>query len=200
MEYNRVYSSYLSSAFNPTLSKRTVGIMCKCLKTLDFDAIAFRGMSGSLFAPLVASKLGKKMVMVRKDGDGNHSGMLTEGWRMVDKVVIIDDLISSGNTIRSLISDLNRSRRDTQDGKEPVKIAGVFLYYDCNTYDSGVPSYALNDETKPWFEGVPVFSIQFTPNYDDEKGRTRFYCNNRVRSILKCKAPKEAGGYTLIKA
>jgi hypothetical protein len=199
MEINKVYSSYLASAFEPALFKRTADIMCKCLKTLHFDAIAFRGMSGSLFAPLVAYRLGKKMVMVRKDGDGNHSGMLTEGWRMVDRIVIIDDLICTGNTIQSLVRSLNLSRRDTQRDKEPVKIAGAFFYHEYNSYDGGIP-LVLDAETQPMFEDIPIFSIQFTPNYNDDKKRTRFYCNNRVRNILKCKAPKENGGYTLIKA
>lgn len=199
MEKNKVYSVYLDSAFEPALFKRIVGVICKCLETLDYDAIAFRGMSGSLFAPLVASKLGKKMIMIRKIGDGNHSGMLTEGWKMVDRVVIIDDLICTGNTIRSMVLDLDRSRRDIQCDKEPVKIAGVFLYNDQNNYDAGLPLNVLCPETTPMFEGVPVFSIKFVPDYNS-KSLIRFYYNNKVRSVLKCKNLKYANDYTLIEA
>lgn len=186
MEHNRVYTSYLRSAFEPDLFKRTVNVMVKVFKTLDFDAIAFRGMSGSLFAPVIAQKLGKKLVMVRKDGDGNHSGMLTEGWRMTDKVVIIDDLISTGETMNRLIADLNRSRRNTLEGKEGVKLVGVFLYHDCNQYADGVPNYALKEESRQSLAGVPVYSMCFSEHYEP-KTHIRFYANNRVRNIIGLK-------------
>lgn len=68
----------------------------------DFDAIAFRGMSGALAAIPVALALGKPMLMVRKQTEDNHSGMLVEGDKAAKTYIIIDDFQSSGETARAI--------------------------------------------------------------------------------------------------
>jgi len=63
-----------------------------------FDSIAFRGMSGAIVAPLVAMKLKKNLLMVRKSGITSHSGNKVEGFSKSKRYIIVDDFIESGET------------------------------------------------------------------------------------------------------
>ena len=84
------------------------------LKTMEFDAIAFRGMSGCLFAAVLAYELRKPMIMVRKRvkrGDGgyttdSHSSMFVEGDQSARTYIIVDDFIASGATVREIHKEI----------------------------------------------------------------------------------------------
>lgn len=77
------------------------------IKTEEFDAIAFRGMSGALVAPSVAAALGKNLLMIRKEQ--SHSDMNVEGfYGITQRYVIVDDFISSGETCRTIIAKVKR--------------------------------------------------------------------------------------------
>ena len=73
------------------------------LKKYDFDAIAFRGLSGALIAIPMAHALDKTMIAVRKKGENNHSGAGVEGDWVARRYVIMDDMISTGNTVRTIM-------------------------------------------------------------------------------------------------
>jgi adenine/guanine phosphoribosyltransferase-like PRPP-binding protein len=80
-------------------------------KTLyrGFDAIAFRGISGALVAPAVAANLKKNLIIVRKSTTDTVSDYLVEGHRRKQRYIIIDDMISSGDTIRAIKRNIKRS-------------------------------------------------------------------------------------------
>jgi adenine/guanine phosphoribosyltransferase-like PRPP-binding protein len=77
---------------------KCIDLACRALSGYDFDAIAFSGMSGALIGPPVALKLGKSMILVRKDSDDTHSDYKVEGDCSVRRYVILDDFIRSGGT------------------------------------------------------------------------------------------------------
>jgi len=187
MSQNQCYSTYLQSVFEPHYFKRVVQDIIKILNPLknSFDVIAFKGMSGSLVAPTVAMKLDKRLVMVRKKTDRSHSGMDTEGYKMANRVVFLDDCISSGETICSLFSDLVKSRRVLDDQYPLPKIVAVVLYNDSKTYDEGVTDHLLNNSVRDHFKGVPVYAFEYSKENMVNGGvKTKLYCNELTRKIL----------------
>lgn len=68
----------------------------------EFDAIAFRGMSGALIAPVVASRLKKSLIMVRKPNDDSHSTHKVEGDSAARRYIILDDFCCNGDTQRAI--------------------------------------------------------------------------------------------------
>lgn len=73
------------------------------LKRYEFDAIAFRGMSGAMIAPPVAALMGKTLILVRKPGESTHSSDTVEGdVRYIKRYVILDDFVATGNTAREI--------------------------------------------------------------------------------------------------
>lgn len=118
----------------------------KALKKVDFDTIAFRGMSGALIAPIVAHKMGKEIAMLRKPDAPTHSSYKYEGHLEVARYIILDDFVSSGTTVAKIISDMRLAV-----GRH-VKFVGLYTYYSNNTesagfYPSDVPS-ELYDRVK----------------------------------------------------
>lgn len=78
------------------------------LRGVPFDSIAFSGVSGALVAPMVASALGKELILVRKKQDtDNHSGLRVEGFLDAQRYVFLDDLIGSGSTFRRVIEEVH---------------------------------------------------------------------------------------------
>lgn len=67
----------------------------------EFDAIAFRGMSGALIAPEIARRLNKGLIMVRKQTEDSHSSYKAEGL-LGCRYVIVDDMIASGDTVKAI--------------------------------------------------------------------------------------------------
>ncbi len=107
---------------------------------IQFDAIAFSGMSGAIVAPSVAMILNKPMMMVRKHLNDTHSIRLIEGIYQRDcRYIIVDDLVSTGSTIARIIFtihkeiDLNNS------------CVGVFLYNAIMTSEISSPILASRD-------------------------------------------------------
>jgi hypothetical protein len=114
-----------------------------------FDAIAFRGMSGALVAPIVGYLLGKPVVLVRR-GENSHSKYLVEGLHEVNRYIIIDDLISSGTTINTILQ-MMRNRHESEF-LTPHECVGIFLY------NSGRMSSFTTEDGKR----IPVVSFYFS--------------------------------------
>ena len=92
-----------------------------------FDSIAFKGNSGSMVAPAVAVALGKAITLVRK-ADGNHSSRNVEGL-LNCRYIIVDDLIDTGSTVRSIQSDIRQA--DTWgDEFASSECVGIYLWRD----------------------------------------------------------------------
>lgn len=67
-----------------------------------FKAIACRGFSGMIVAPLVAAEMQTHLIAVRKPEKNNHSSRDLEGYVGGGGYAIIDDLIDTGATIREI--------------------------------------------------------------------------------------------------
>lgn len=127
----KCHSSYLHSALDRDKIDLTVNTLIHLIDECEFhfDAIAFTGMSGALIAPLVAQRLQKELLLVRKAGDGSHSGYIVEGGLDCTKFIIIDDLIMSGNTIRNLLEKVKTVCPN-------ATCSGIILYHEeANDYD-----------------------------------------------------------------
>lgn len=88
---------------NPQKARYTVTQVVKMIRVrgLVFDAIACRGVSGMLIAPIVAMRLNKTLIVVRK-GEPTHSTYAVEGDHGAQRYIILDDFIDSGDTIREI--------------------------------------------------------------------------------------------------
>ncbi len=89
---------YLCKAFsNPAA---LVSDAMRHLDGVQFDTFVGRGLSGALVAPLLARAMSKHFAIVRKEcTEGDHSNRLVE-WYLGHSWVFIDDLISTGSTLR----------------------------------------------------------------------------------------------------
>ena len=132
-----VHSAYHHTAFRPVELKKTVERVAKKVKTLKkklkFDAIAFRGISGSCVAFPVSYLTGIPLICVRKEK--NHHGNTVEGPAQdVMKYIIIDDFICTGDTLEAIIKKISGSK------EEGAKCVGIVLYdlsYDPESYTRG---------------------------------------------------------------
>lgn len=117
---------YLEGLFSPDMLNLTVDTMCDMIKKsgVEFEAIAFRGVSGGMVAPMVGAKLGKTLIVVRKPSENSHDGSELVGHILAKKVIIVDDFISSGSTVESILKAM------TPD----MSCEGIFLYRSaCNS-------------------------------------------------------------------
>ncbi len=88
---------------DPSFFKRA---LARCIAVLEphadkFEVIAFRGTSGAMFAPAIASALGKHFTNVRKS-DGHHEAGNFSGAVGMKTYIIVDDLVSTGATLRKI--------------------------------------------------------------------------------------------------
>lgn len=117
----RVGDGYLSSALT------TKGLNAAKLRVLrlirenglKFDAVAFRGVSGALVAPLVAAALKKNLIVVRKDNEEAHSFARVEGLIGFDRgklnldgfrYILVDDFIGYGSTVLAVVEAMAEHR------------------------------------------------------------------------------------------
>ena len=107
-----IISDYLRSALNPDSIKLFMETAPSFVQRFDFEAIAFRGMSGALLAPLLAYHTHKSLLMVRKPKhtdnghEHDHSNFRVEGDRATKRYLILDDFMCSGNTIWSIVREI----------------------------------------------------------------------------------------------
>lgn len=131
---SNVKSHYLGEILTLDGRKEVLDNLKKRLKKLDFDTIVFSGMSGALIAPSLADALKKKLVMVRKDSDITHSCYRLEGDLGGCRYIIIDDQISSGETIKRII----RKMKEEDSQKELVGVHFWKEEYHCEYWDDEV--------------------------------------------------------------
>lgn len=163
--FNNVWApGHTSNIFDPIklkiLTKYTVAVTRHLKKILDFNTLAVCGHSGIVLGTLVSTKLKMPLLVVRKDGDQAHDDLKVNGYRSEEcKYLILDDLISSGNTIRHVLRQIYETAQRKNDmaraaGHNPWSLptpAGILLYesfgggkecYDWNSkefYGSDVP-------------------------------------------------------------
>lgn len=140
-----VHSTYLHVVVNHITLPKLVTHIANLLKPhkKQFDAIAFRGLSGALIAPLVAVRMKKHFLAVRKPSEKNHSTMKVEGDFDAQRYIILDDFIDSGETIKEIITEINIAYE--KKGYERPQVAGLVMY-------RSQPSEWLEESYAPeWF-------------------------------------------------
>ena len=145
---------YFSHAFQ--YPQATVDAICHALNNPKFDRVDFivgRGVSGLMTLLPVSIQSGIRCSAVRKSVDtemsacdgGSHSGSAVETYlppgERVNRYVIIDDLIESGNTVEQVIQTMTTTYTHSQ-------CVGVILYQHESPVD---------DQLEKW-NGVPVES------------------------------------------
>lgn len=101
----------------------------RAIRDLRFDAIAFSGMSGALVAPAVAMALQKPMILARKSTDDSHAGRgVVEGALEANTYIIIDDFMSSGDTIRRIHDSVTAAAATHHIHPHKIICVGIYLY------------------------------------------------------------------------
>lgn len=122
-------SGYLDDTFDPKklarCVKRVAGNMKKLKKTLRFDAIAFRGISGAALAFPVSALTGIPLIYIRKEKN-SHGDKIEGVSKSVRTYVILDDFVSLGGTVRSIIKMIES--RAANSGQLAPACKGVCLY------------------------------------------------------------------------
>lgn len=121
-------------ALNPALAEACVDFAIEHhLGNKSFDAIAFTGMSGAIFAPRLASKMGKELLLVRKPNDDSHSCRIVEASSgKVTSYIVVDDFMSSGNTVDRIVKAVG-------DKFPMIKLMGIYEYLG-----DEIPDFATN--------------------------------------------------------
>lgn len=138
-------ASHLTPMLDPKRARYTVKQVIKMIKArgLKFDAIACRGVSGLLIAPIVAMRLNKTIIVVRK-GEKTHSCYAVEGDHAAKRYLILDDFIDSGNTIRVTGEEIHKVNED-------AKCVG-FIAYKRLSFKDATDSFEGQMERAWWDE------------------------------------------------
>lgn len=110
-------------------------LLNKCRRILkefdDFDTIAFSGNSGSLMSFPLAHRLNKEIMIVRKprETESAHSLFKIEGTVPCHrKIIIVDDFVSVGKTIRYIVNTIKEGDKKVNDGVLTCEFVGILLY------------------------------------------------------------------------
>lgn len=125
---------WLNRGYVRTQRDTAVRDAVKALKDKNFDTIAVSGVSGLLLGPILAYKLKKELIVVRKN-QGAHSSHITEGYDRSKRYIIVDDVVSSGATLHRIIEAVSKLTRTYEYGKngqesrfESSVLEGVYFY------------------------------------------------------------------------
>jgi hypothetical protein len=108
--YNNTVT-HLKEFINPREAKRIVEMSVRHLRKLEkngleFTTIAFRGLSGALIAPMIAMKMDKSLLAVRKVKRTGHGSNAVEGDYNAGNYIIVDDFIATGETCREIMQEI----------------------------------------------------------------------------------------------
>jgi hypothetical protein len=136
-------SGYLEAVLTPDGLDGAINRTVDALRPLAdrFEVVAVRGVSGSLVGPAAAWVLGKHLLVVRKEKK-HHSFSEVEGPCGEYRYVIIDDLVATGDTVRSVVVAVA--------GSSPLsRCVGVYLYNEGNCW-AGTAEFFSRPEAPPW--------------------------------------------------
>lgn len=149
----RLSSRYLEKGFEPSYAKSVVRSFKAALKDKvfgDFEAIAVRGVSGMLFGPMLAHMTKKRLSVIRKPRETKHTNRILEGVHDTKRYVIVDDFVSSGETVQAIVCGMKQSPF------RPMP-AGLFMWCrdSCDGYGLMHGCYS---EPTLW-EGLPLVGV-----------------------------------------
>lgn len=119
-----MHAHYLQRSIEAESRKDSIERGKSFLKTKgikDCDTIAVRGVSGITIGSVVAYLRKKGLAVVRKDLANNHSGNRVESPDDVSKYVIVDDFVSSGETVYRIVAAMKRAHPTSE-------CIGIYLY------------------------------------------------------------------------
>lgn len=97
----------------------------KQLAGVDFDTIVGTGFSGGIVIPTLALAMGKKFVLIRKEGDDSHHGGGKLVGQLGERWIFVDDFVSSGKTCDRVISKIGEAALATGHRSTMV---GQYMY------------------------------------------------------------------------
>jgi hypothetical protein len=135
--YGRVNSRYIKDGLE--LGKEEViDKLIAQLQHKQFDAVAFRGVSGALVAPVIAYMMKKPLIAVRKD-EPSHAdrGRIVESGIEQDEFtyIIVDDFVSTGTTLAVVMAEIAKVF-------PKAKCLGAALWYDTGSTSPTCPTIA----------------------------------------------------------
>lgn len=136
-----IRDSYFNEGVDIKRRKHAVWVLCNVLAHVNFDTIVCRGVSGLVVAPIVSHLLNKNLTVIRKARENSHSSSIYEGYRKIARYVIIDDFVSTGDTVNEII--------ETVKNKISIEAecVGVFTYSLGSSEHESVPIYSCGDKS-----------------------------------------------------
>lgn len=121
-----------------------------------FEAIAVRGTSGMLFGPLLAHMTRKRLSVIRKPNESAHTSRTLEGVVEASRYVIVDDFVSTGQTVSKIVAGMAES---------PFKpaLAGLFTW-NRESYDGWDLTNGDYGNAALW-TGLPIVGVAKLPPY-----------------------------------
>jgi adenine/guanine phosphoribosyltransferase-like PRPP-binding protein len=157
-KHNISCAGHLRAMLSPAIAKHTVRQVVKMVRArnIEFDAIACRGVSGLLIAPIVAMRLNKTLIVVRK-GENTHSPYTVEGDHGANTYLILDDFIDVGDTVRQIAKEIYVVN--------PKARCAGFIAYSSLSYKDTDHSFKEEMENAAWWDGHNDFLRFFPEKY-----------------------------------
>ena len=154
-KHNIKCAGHLTVMLNPKRAKFTVKQVIRMIRErkLEFDAIVCRGVSGLLIAPIVAMRLNKTLIVVRK-GEKTHSAYTVEGDHGAKRYLILDDFIDGGDTVRAIIKCVFEVNR--------AAICVGFIAYKRLSFEDTTCSFEEQME-RAWWDQETTYIDRFFP-------------------------------------
>ena len=165
--FQEIRGSHLDKSLNGPYLARYIRITKAACALVEFDAIAFTGVSGALVAPAVAAALGKSLIVVRKKAEATstHSTFSVEGPRNPVRFIVIDDFISTGKTMDTVITKVH-------DDLNPLSQCVGYIEY------SRLPGYFQGSIVHKYYE-APIPSIHWKASFECPEPKCGF-CENEA--------------------
>jgi adenine/guanine phosphoribosyltransferase-like PRPP-binding protein len=130
-----IKSDYLGCIYNleryKVTIKRVFSTLTDLQKSVKFEAIAFRGSSGAAVAYPYSVEFGVPLIHVRKEQNSNCY-LRVEGLYFAKSYIILDDFMSSGDTIRTIVEEIRQAYTScgATVGNKPVvpRLVAIVLY------------------------------------------------------------------------
>jgi adenine/guanine phosphoribosyltransferase-like PRPP-binding protein len=146
-----ISTKYLNSVFWPDVYAKVIDESLRIAQDLkaryQFDTIAFCGTSGAAIAFPLSYGMNLPMLCVRKQSIPSHQtpGDIVEGNVGTDKYLLVDDFISSGDTVKFIISSIKNSRPN-------AKCVAMLMY---GAYSDTTVQYPGMEYSVPLFHSKP---------------------------------------------
>ena len=141
-------SGYLKKAFDPVLLRRIALETYLVMQQVEAEVVIARGLSGIVVATAMGTLFNAPFAIVRKPDESTHStngslevhtdrvGSYSE--RIYDDYIIVDDLISTGATMKAIAAAAKSS--STIDGR----CVGIALYGNQYSGTSSKGTWEIN--------------------------------------------------------